>query len=71
MAKRTLVCACVRSVHDASRRDVFSPQGTRGTGGRSAKEIDCMEAAIFTCVFRAFLCDCARARVIFFFLPFF
>ena len=22
-------------VHDASRRDVFSPQGTRGTGGRS------------------------------------
>ena len=65
--KRTLACACVFTTRLGAT--FFRLKELVEPAVDLAKEIDCMEAAIFMRVFRAFLCG-LRARENFFFLTF-
>ena len=66
--KRTLACACVFTTRLGAT--FFRLKELVEPAVDLAKEIDCMEAAIFMRVFRAFLCGLrARARI-FSFSPF-
>ena len=67
--KRTLACACVFTTRLGAT--FFRLKELVEPAVDLAKEIDCMEAAIFTCVFRAFLCGLRACGENFFFLPFF